>query len=125
MYCDNFVMIGQTADAGDNLKNRATIPLASCRGPPYYSLFLVRNQKNIKHKIFFNLLFTYNNISVRLDLAPDDTDDVAALLVLQVVVHHQSHLPVPLIILDTRCKADHGLKTDHHRASIVPIIVAF
>jgi hypothetical protein len=40
--------------------------------------------------------FTYNNISVWLDLAPDDTDDVAALLVVQVVVHHQSHLPVPV-----------------------------
>jgi hypothetical protein len=90
--------------------------------------FIVYSQRGITKNIkyFLNLLFTYNYISVRLDLAPDDTDDVAALLVLQVVVHHQSHPPVPLIIWKyLLCKADHGLKTDHHRASIVTIIVAF
>jgi hypothetical protein len=30
VYCEDFVIIGQTADAGDNFKNRAAIPLASC-----------------------------------------------------------------------------------------------
>ncbi len=30
VYCENFVMIGLTADAGDHFKNRATIPLAPC-----------------------------------------------------------------------------------------------
>ncbi len=29
MYCENFAMIGQTADAGDNFKNQAPIPLAN------------------------------------------------------------------------------------------------
>jgi len=33
-------------------------------------------------------LFTYNDISVRLHFTPDDTNDIAALLVLQVVVHY-------------------------------------
>ncbi len=28
VYCDNFVRIGLTADAGDNFKNRVPIPLA-------------------------------------------------------------------------------------------------
>jgi hypothetical protein len=28
VYCENFVMIGQTADAVENLKNWAPIPLA-------------------------------------------------------------------------------------------------
>ncbi len=32
VYCENFVMIGLTADAGDNFKNRASIPVnRSCR----------------------------------------------------------------------------------------------
>ncbi len=30
LYCENFVMIGLTADAGGHFKNRATIPLAPC-----------------------------------------------------------------------------------------------
>jgi hypothetical protein len=30
VYCENFVMFGLTADAGDNLKNRTPIPLAPC-----------------------------------------------------------------------------------------------
>jgi hypothetical protein len=30
VYCENFVMIGLTADAGDNFKNQASIPLAPC-----------------------------------------------------------------------------------------------
>ncbi len=30
LYCENFVQIGVTADAGDHFKNRATIPLAPC-----------------------------------------------------------------------------------------------
>ncbi len=30
VYCENFVMIGLTADAGDHFKNRASIPLAPC-----------------------------------------------------------------------------------------------
>ncbi len=30
MYCENFVMIVLTADAGGHFKNRATIPLAPC-----------------------------------------------------------------------------------------------
>ncbi len=28
VYCENFVMIGQTVDAGDHFKKRAAIPLA-------------------------------------------------------------------------------------------------
>ncbi len=31
VYCENFVVIGLTADAGDHFKNRAAIPLAPCR----------------------------------------------------------------------------------------------
>jgi hypothetical protein len=54
------------------------------------------NNKTDTEPFYYGRIFTYNNISVRLDLAPDDTDDVAALLVLQVVVHHQSHLPAPV-----------------------------
>ncbi len=30
VYCENFVMIGLMADAGDNFKKRASIPLAPC-----------------------------------------------------------------------------------------------
>jgi hypothetical protein len=30
VYCEKFVMIGLTADAGDNFKNRVSIPLAPC-----------------------------------------------------------------------------------------------
>jgi hypothetical protein len=30
VYCENFVMIGLTADAGDTFKKRASIPLAPC-----------------------------------------------------------------------------------------------
>ncbi len=30
VYCENFVMIGLTADAGDNFKNQAPIPFAPC-----------------------------------------------------------------------------------------------
>ncbi len=31
LYRENCVIIGQTADVGDNFKNRAAIPLAPCR----------------------------------------------------------------------------------------------
>jgi hypothetical protein len=31
VYCENFVMIGLTTNAGDTFKNRAAIPLAPCR----------------------------------------------------------------------------------------------
>jgi hypothetical protein len=31
LYCENLVMIGQTVNAGDNFKKRATIPLAPCK----------------------------------------------------------------------------------------------
>ncbi len=34
------------------------------------------------------MYLTNNDVSIRLHLAPDDADDIAALLVLQVVVHH-------------------------------------
>jgi hypothetical protein len=34
LYCENFIIIGLTADAGDYFKNRATIPLAPCI--PYF-----------------------------------------------------------------------------------------
>jgi hypothetical protein len=34
VYCENFVMIGLTADAGDNFKKRASIPLAPCMCSP-------------------------------------------------------------------------------------------
>ena len=30
VYCENFIMIGLKADAGDNFKKRASIPLAPC-----------------------------------------------------------------------------------------------
>jgi hypothetical protein len=30
VYCENFVMIGLTADAGDHFKKRVSIPLAPC-----------------------------------------------------------------------------------------------
>jgi hypothetical protein len=30
LYCENLVMIGLTVNAGDNFKNRASIPLATC-----------------------------------------------------------------------------------------------
>jgi hypothetical protein len=36
---------------------------------------------------------TNDDVSVRLELPLDDADDVAALHVLQVVVHHQLHFP--------------------------------
>jgi hypothetical protein len=32
VYCENFVRIGLTADAGDNFKNRASIPLGGDGG---------------------------------------------------------------------------------------------
>ena len=34
VYCENFIMIGLKADAGDNFKKRASIPLAPCIPPP-------------------------------------------------------------------------------------------
>jgi hypothetical protein len=39
-YCENFVMIGLTVDAGDHFKKRAAIPLAPCRYDPGHILFL-------------------------------------------------------------------------------------
>ncbi len=47
---------------------------------------------HIERKITFFLL-TNDDVSVRLELPLDDADDVAALHVLQVVVHHQLHFP--------------------------------
>jgi hypothetical protein len=32
VYCENFVMIRLTADAGDSFKKRASIPLTPCIG---------------------------------------------------------------------------------------------
>jgi hypothetical protein len=44
-----------------------------------------------ENKVFF--LLTNDDVSVWLELPLDDADDVAALHVLQVVVHHQLHFP--------------------------------
>jgi hypothetical protein len=53
VYCENFVMIGLTAGAGDYFKNRASIPFAPCKvqkksqnsrnqGFSYYFFLLIR-----------------------------------------------------------------------------------
>ena len=41
VYCENFVMIGLTADAGDNFKKRASIPLVPCMRKIRYSFLSV------------------------------------------------------------------------------------
>ncbi len=49
VYCENFVMIGLTVDAGDHLQKRAAIPLAPCMctWSRNFILALVFGSKNI------------------------------------------------------------------------------
>jgi hypothetical protein len=49
VYCENFVMIGLMADAGDNFKNRAPIPFAPCTGISQINInFLKRYRKRLE-----------------------------------------------------------------------------
>ena len=44
----------------------------------------------------------HQNISVRLNLAPDNSNDICVLHLLQVVVDNQPHFPASVLIIDLR-----------------------